>query len=108
MIVDTDNIADTVELLLKYADPKGRNYKKLKIIQRDITERTMLGPKARKLIRLLVAKLDNIECVFVSRIGYCRNPGMMKKQCSYSERFSVCPKYSPAKPMINEVLHKEV
>ena len=59
----------------------------------------MIGPKARMLIRELVEKLDNIECVFVSRSGGCSMP-IMGSICSHKERYSGCPKYEQAQPII--------
>lgn len=98
-MIDTSDIGETVALLLTYADPEGRNFKKLKVIQKDIAERVMIGPKARRLIRELVEKLDNIECVFVTRSGGCSMPGT-GSICSHKELYSGCPKYEQVQPIM--------
>jgi len=97
MIFDTDNIEETISALIEYADPEGRNYRRLKKYHDDVARNVMIGPAARRFIHSLVAKFDNIECELLSLRGECRLSGAGGLKCNHTERYSVCPKYSPAK-----------
>ncbi|MCK4792579.1 MAG: hypothetical protein KAV87_53110 [Desulfobacteraceae bacterium] len=100
MIIDTDNIGETIDILIGYADPEGRNCRRLKKYKLDVQHRVMIGPAARRFIHSLVAKLDNIECEFLNFRGICRLSGAGDLKCNHAERYSVCTKYSPAKSYV--------
>lgn len=97
MIIDTDDLSETINTLMLYADPRGRNYSRLKRLKSDVDHRIMIGPSARRFIHGLVAKLDNIECEGLSNSDKCL---FGFQSCDYSERFSVCSKYKPVKPFV--------
>ena len=91
------DLLETLDGLLKVADPEGRNYVRLLKIRDQVTRNVMIGPKALRFVERMVQRVsDNVECRNVLRDGQCRLPRI--PDCDHTENYKECPHYDPARP----------
>jgi len=85
------DLLETINSLLKYADPERSAHKKLLSLRDKVQRKVMLGPKSLKYIEELIQIKDNIECARLQSNGKCNIPG--KRECKFTERYKSCPWY---------------
>jgi hypothetical protein len=89
-----NDILERVDAILRYADPNGLTYAKLKRLRQSIVENVFLSPADRKYLQVLQDKIDNIECEHFTRRGGCK---VKKGPCVHRKRFCACSLYLQAK-----------
>ncbi len=94
-------IEDTIEVLIKHADPDGNNHRKLLHIKGMMSRNVMIGPGLRSFVADLMEQLDKIECRHIRYDGVCvriRDKG----QCDHLQvhHFAEvrCNSYEAARP----------
>ena len=90
-------LEETLEKLIRHADPMGENYERLKHYLKLVRNKVMLGPHARGYIHKLHEMLNEIECEHLAHDGKCRK--LRGKQCPYATGgYEQCQHYERARP----------
>jgi hypothetical protein len=91
------HLLEVIDKCLKFADPELPAYARLTSLREKVEHNIMLGPQARRFLRLCIEAQDNIDCeklglegrCKIPRVGECgfrateEQPGMKFKHCPY-------------------------
>jgi hypothetical protein len=99
----TQDIRDTINRLLKYADPEGEVHDELVSMSETVERGVMLGPKSRRMLMKLTEMVDNIECRHLQYDGMCPK---VRKRCPFTKDYARCNMFEvlpPPKPGTNPI-----
>ena len=84
-------LEDTIDRLLRYANPDGEAHKRLTRYREQLDRNVMLGEGPRRFIASLLERLDNVECSHLDKDGGCRVK--QGRLCKYRQRYKACTIY---------------
>ena len=94
------HLLEVIDKCLNFADPELPAHDRLVALRNKVEHNVMLGPKARRFLRMCVEAQDNVDCEQLGLEGKCKIPRVGK--CDFvatAERpgvkFKQCPYYGP-------------